>query len=183
MPSEGGEWASAVVLGLMSFAVTTTVTALHLLGYWGAGPVLAMALMYGGAVQFIAGIIELKRGEMFAGTTFVSFGTFWLTFVAHNWLLPMMGVESGNMETFGFFLGWALFTIAPLAASWKHGKLLFIVFVMVELAFIQLALLALGIGSVKAAALQVLAVALMAWYLGLATMVNREYGRTVLPVF
>ncbi|MCL5966342.1 MAG: GPR1/FUN34/YaaH family transporter, partial [Deltaproteobacteria bacterium] len=52
-------WANPAVVGLMGFATTTMATGLHNVGYWGAGPTLAMAIAFGGTAQFIAGVVDL----------------------------------------------------------------------------------------------------------------------------
>jgi hypothetical protein len=44
--------------------------------------VLAMALVYGGAVQALAGILSYFRGNTFATVAFVSYGAFWISYVS-----------------------------------------------------------------------------------------------------
>jgi len=50
------------------------------------GMILAMGIFYGGLAQIIAGVLEYKKGNTFGTTAFTSYGLFWLSFVALNWL-------------------------------------------------------------------------------------------------
>ncbi|MGC2110866.1 MAG: acetate uptake transporter [Candidatus Korobacteraceae bacterium] len=60
-------WANPAVVGLMGFGLTTTATGLHNVGFWSAGPTLALAICFGGTAQFIAGIVDLRKGSIFGG--------------------------------------------------------------------------------------------------------------------
>jgi len=40
-------WANPAVVGLMGFGTTTMATGLHNVGYWNAGPTLALAIAFG----------------------------------------------------------------------------------------------------------------------------------------
>ena len=39
-----------------------------------------MALMVGGLAQMLAGLWEFRTGNTFAGTAFIAYGAFWLSF-------------------------------------------------------------------------------------------------------
>ncbi len=39
-------WANPAVVGLMGFGLTTTATGLHNVGFWSAGPTLALAICW-----------------------------------------------------------------------------------------------------------------------------------------
>ena len=60
-------WANPAVVGLMGFALTTMATGLHNVGYWGAGPTLALAIAFGGTAQFIAGVVDLRPSRSRTG--------------------------------------------------------------------------------------------------------------------
>lgn len=46
-------WANPAVVGLMGFGLTTMAAGQHNVGYWSAGPTLALAITFGGTAQFI----------------------------------------------------------------------------------------------------------------------------------
>src|SRR6202023_3274530 len=67
-------WANPAVVGLMGFGLTTMATGLHNVGFWSAGPTLALAICFGGTAQFIAGIVDLRKGSIFGGSAFLCYG-------------------------------------------------------------------------------------------------------------
>ncbi len=174
-------WANPATLGLMGFALTTMATGLHNVGYWGAGPTLAMALAFGGTAQFFAGAIAFRKGAMFPGTAFCSYGAFWWSLFFMLFVLPMGGVKIDAAQEFGFFLMWTLFTLPFVIASIKHGKLLFILFVLLEIAFLMLDGVTLGVLSAVPTGWEIFITGLLAWYIGAADLVNHDFGREVLP--
>jgi len=121
-------WANPAVVGLMGFATTTMATGLHNVGYWGPGPTLALAIAFGGTAQFIAGLVDLRKGSIFGGSAFMSYGAFWWSvfFLLH--VQAKTGVAPGPHELLGFFLMWTLFTLAFCIAVQRVGKFLAFLF-------------------------------------------------------
>lgn len=186
MSKEG--WADPGVVGLMGFALTTMATGLHHMGFWAGGPTLALAIAFGGTAQFIAGIIDLRRGSIFGGTAFTSYGAFWWAVFFLAFVLPTAGVKVSAIDEFGFFVMWALFTFALLIAAPRVGKLLTALFVLLFLAFCLLSGFAYGlaVGADMSAyrvgmGAEIFITGLLAWYIAMAVLVNTVYGRKVLP--
>jgi succinate-acetate transporter protein len=175
-------WANPAVVGLMGFATTTMATGLHNVGYWGAGPTLALAIAFGGTAQFVAGVVDLRKGSIFGGSAFMSYGAFWWSVFVLLHVLPYMGLKPGANEEFGFFLMWTLFTLAFCIAAMRVGKYLSVLFWLLLLAFLLLDGVTLGIVSKPVAGWEIFVVGLLAWYIAMATLVNTVYGRTVLPL-
>jgi succinate-acetate transporter protein len=175
-------WANPAVVGLMGFATTTMATGLHNVGYWGAGPTLALAIAFGGTAQFIAGVVDLRKGSIFGGSAFMSYGAFWWSVFVLLHVLPYMGLKAGANEEFGFFLMWTLFTLAFCIAALRVGKYLSVLFWLLLLAFLLLDGVTLGIVSAPVAGWEIFVVGLLAWYIAMATLVNTVYGRMVLPL-
>jgi succinate-acetate transporter protein len=81
--TSGAHIADPAPLGLAAFALTT-----FFLSFVNAGLVPAtvepvvfgLALAYGGAAQFAAGLWEFAKGNTFGATAFCSYGAFWLSF-------------------------------------------------------------------------------------------------------
>jgi succinate-acetate transporter protein len=74
--------ANPAPLGLAAFALTTFVLSMHNVGAGvntsgGNGVVDALALFYGGIVQFAAGMWEIRTGNTFGAVAFASYGGFW----------------------------------------------------------------------------------------------------------
>ena len=79
------DWGNSAPLALFAFAVTTFMLNMINAGAIAKGVepvVFGVALMFGGLTQLIAGIIQLRVGNTFAGVLFSGFGAFWLSFFA-----------------------------------------------------------------------------------------------------
>ncbi|KAG1677967.1 hypothetical protein FOA52_001385 [Chlamydomonas sp. UWO 241] len=68
-------------VGLLAFGMTT-VMLMFIETSWSdklfLPTVIAYAAFYGGLGQFVAGLLELLKGNTFAGTAFISYGAFWM---------------------------------------------------------------------------------------------------------
>src|SRR5271166_5552523 len=100
-------------LGLLGFGMTTVLLNFHNAGFYPLNSmILAMGIFYGGIAQVIAGIMEWKKGNTFAGTAFISYGFFWQTLVGLIYL-PMIfpGVAAPVAQAWAAYLAlWGLFT-------------------------------------------------------------------------
>lgn len=175
-------WANPAVVGLMGFSLTTMATGLHNVGFWGPGPTLALAIAFGGTAQFIAGIVDLRKGSIFGGSAFMSYGAFWWSLFVLLFVQPKAGVPAGHPELLGFFLMWTLFTFTFCLAVKKAGNYLSVLFWLLLIAFLLLDGVAIDIVSPKVAGWEIFLTGLVAWYIATATLVNTMHGRKVLPV-
>lgn len=170
-------------LGLFAFGMTTTLLALHNLGFFALDSViLSMGLLYGGLAQIIAGIMDYKRGNVFTATAFTSYGFFWISLVLiKNGLIG--GAESIGLGA--YFLMWGLFTFVFFIGTLRKGK-------AVRLVFITLVMLFLVVGIKEffpadwigyLAGVIGMVCGLAAVYTAAGELLNEEYGREVLPLF
>jgi len=194
-------WASPATLGLMGFALTTILAGLsnlpqpYVAGFTGNWPVYGMAIAFGGGAQFAAGFIALRKGNMFAGTAFFGYGSFWVAFTLMlNTYIVGSGISATNSAPFygiaAFAFVWMMFTFAFLINAPKHGwgitgvfLLLFIAFILLTVKFFQL-----GGGTTPsngedwAVGGEIVLTGALAWYVAMADVTNWNYGRKVLPV-
>ena len=214
-PTEGKPewWANPTVVGLMGFGTTTMLVGLANLpqpyggGFGnvaGAGPTTAnwaaygTAIAFGGIAQLLAGIIALRKGNLFAGSAFMGYGSFWLAFtlMMNGWTAGAFGVV-GNPGAYyglaGFAFIWMLFTFTFLINAPKHGWGILMVFLFLFIAFILLVVkfYSLAAGQTTfdvdgaanwAVGGAIIFDGLMAWYVATAEMTNSNYGRRMLPV-
>jgi succinate-acetate transporter protein len=175
-------WANPAVVGLMGFGLTTMATGLHNVGFWSAGPTLALAICFGGTAQFIAGIVDLRKGSIFGGSAFMSYGAFWWSLFVLLYVQPKTGIPAGHPEELGFFLMWTLFTLAFCIAVQGVGKFLAVLFWLLLLAFLLLDGVVIGKVPAPVAGWEIFIVGLIAWYIATATLANTVYKRKVLPL-
>lgn len=132
-------------LGLMGFGLTTLLLSMANANLFpkgtSIGDVLALALVYGGAAQLLAGMWEFRSGNTFGATAFTSFGAFWIavalstassTFPAFSFL------GDANASAY-FFVGWAIITGILLIATLRINLALVVLFALLFVTYILLA--------------------------------------------
>lgn len=191
-PSDG--WANPAVIGLMGFGLTTMVTGWFNTGNLdvGASVVLSLALVFGGAAQLFAGLIAMRKGELFAGSAFIGYGSFWMAVFALLVVVPSFGVAASPHDLLAFWVLWTLFTVSFTINAPKHGLGITMVFVLLIVAFVLLDLHeAMVAYSVSADTIKSYSIAmgweiwltgLVAWLVATATLTNTNYGRKIIPL-
>ncbi|KAK6204803.1 GPR1/FUN34/yaaH family-domain-containing protein [Scheffersomyces amazonensis] len=122
------KFANAAALGLAAFSITTFTLGLYTVGAMGikiSSVIVGLCFFFGGAVQFLAGVWEMAAGSTFAGTAFISYGSFWITYATMS--VEAFGVAAAykdEPEQFGnalgfYLIGWGLFTVMMIMCSLK----------------------------------------------------------------
>jgi uncharacterized protein len=178
-------------LGAAGFAATTFVLSVitsGLVGPRAGGVVLPMALAYGGLAQLLAGMWEFRTGNTFGAVLFSSFGAFWIAL----YVLLKLPVGAFNEAGFSLYLyAWAIFTAIMFLGSLRTNAALALAILLL---LITLLLLAIGHASlvgttnltnntIKLGGYVGIVLALNAWYLVAAAILEATFGREVLPVF
>ncbi|HUY30006.1 MAG TPA: acetate uptake transporter [Acidimicrobiales bacterium] len=174
-------------LGLAGFAMTTFLLSLgnsNLVKGVGTGAVLALALVYGGLAQLLAGMWEFKNKNTFGALAFTSYGAFWLAFFYYvKYIAGGLGAQ-GYQATGYFLLCWTIFTAYMTIASLRTNVAVVLVFVALTVTFLFLTIGALDqnntithIGGYVG-----LVTAVLAWYASLAGVTNATWKRVVFPV-
>lgn len=180
--------ANAGPLGLSAFAITTFLLSMVNAGLLakGAEPIVfGMALMVGGLAQVLAGMWEFHAGNTFAGTAFVAYGTFWLSF----WALVQFYLADIPQADVGaavglYLIAWGIFTAYMFVASFKTTRELNVVLGLLLLTFLVLGIgdIAASSGLTKAGGYLGLLTAAGAAYLAMAELTNATFGREVFPI-
>ncbi|MEU8775926.1 acetate uptake transporter [Streptomyces sp. NPDC048606] len=176
-------------LGLAAFALTTFVLSLFNSGLITntalSAVVLPLALFYGGLAQFVAGLMEFRRGNTFATTAFVSYGAFWMSFAGYvKFVVPALPADQAHVATGWFLVAWFVFTAYMAIAALKLDLAHRLLFGVLALTFLFLALgdlsqvTALG----RVGGLLGLLCAGIAWYVSFAVVAEETWGRRVLPL-
>jgi uncharacterized protein len=188
-------WAPASVVGLTGFGMTTMLAGLQVASggtNWNVGtaPVLSMAMAFGGSAQFVAGLIMMRRGEIFPGSAFLGFGAFWWAFtLMTSGILGTLG-GAGLYGVAWFMVVWAMFTFSFAINSHYHGPAIAFVFWTLVLAFILLAVLFGMVGAghtpskgfFEASGIEIFICGASAWYAATAILTSHHHGgKKVLP--
>ena len=178
------EIANPGALGLGGFALTTFLLSLvnaSIIKPENIGVVLGMAFFYGGAAQILAGMWEFKVGNIFGATCFTSFGAFWMG-LALMIVLEKTGIATVAADGLAAFLvSWGLFTLYATIASFHTHKGLRVLFVALTITFFLLAIGEYSSFFKMAGGYLGIVVALIAWYLSMAILVNGVANRNILP--
>jgi hypothetical protein len=186
-------------LGLAAFAGTTFMLSLINAGLVGTQRlpgggllpmVAALALAYGGAAQFVAGLWEFRTGNTFGAVAFCSYGAFWISFY---FIVQSVGSNAPTavFSGLGLYLWmWGIFTTYMFVASLRTSGAVALVFLLLAITFIILgignsALAGTGHatnGTIKLGGYVGIATAIAAWYASFAAVINSTFGRILLPV-
>ncbi len=184
------EVADPAPLGLTGLAMVTLVAASQKLGWTeGLSLLVPWAIFLGGIAQLIACVYDFKHNNLFGATAFGGYGLFWLA-VASSWMIKM-GVfgetlaAAVDVRQLGFvFLGYLIFSIFVTIASFKTNKALIAILILIDVLFIGLMFDSFKLGEVwhTIAAWSELAISLIGFYAAGANLLNKMYGRTLLPL-
>ena len=171
------------VVGLAGFGLTTFLLQFHNVGWCGVGPIVAMAFIFGGLAQLIAGFLEFKCANNFGFSAFVSYGAFWIA-LGVVFMLNHYNIYHSSTADVGWFLvAWTIYTaIMWIPAMRVHGAMAF-TFTTLLIGFILLDLAHFGFpGLTKVAGYELMACAAAALYMMAHVIYAQVFGYDVLPV-
>ena len=171
------------VVGLAGFGITTLMLQFHNVGWCGIGPVWALALVYGGLAQLVAGFQELKTGNNFGYCAFTGYGAFWISLAAILLGNRYKIFESSETDIGWFLVAFTLFTAVLWVGSLRISKALALTFSLLLIGFVLLDLGHFGYPAmVKVAGYELMLCAFSAWYI-MASIISKDLvGRDLLPV-
>lgn len=173
-------------LGLACFALTTFCLSMVNAGFVDKSAtivVIALALVYGGATQILAGMWEFKKNNVFGATAFASYGAFWISLGVFDLLSTLKLVTVPSQGVWLFLLAWTIFTFYMWIGSFATNKALLTTFTLLLIAFILLTIGAAGNAAAHTWGGYIgILTALVAWYTSAAGVINTVNGRVVLPV-
>ncbi|CCQ09218.1 probable membrane protein [Pseudoalteromonas luteoviolacea B = ATCC 29581] len=179
-------FANPAPLGLMGFGMTTVLLNLHNAGFFEiSAMILAMGFCYGGLAQIIAGIMEYRRNNTFGMTAFLSYGLFWWSLVL-TLILPKLGLADPTPANYmgWYLLMWGVFTLFMTLGTFKYNRVEQAIFSGLTLLFFLLAWRDFSGSELigKIAGFEGILVGCLAIYLAMATILNEQFGREILPI-
>lgn len=174
-------------LGLAAFAITTLLLNSVNAGFVseaGMGVVVPLAVVFGGGMQILAGLLSFAEENTFGVVAFNSFGAFFVWFGSVE-LLGTLGVFSVDPVAFG--VGFLLFGVLATylwVGTLKLNTALSVMFVLVALTLYTAGLsFTLGVGwlTVLSGYLGIL-LGVVGLYISFAEVTNWCFGRDVVPL-
>lgn len=184
------EVADPTPLGLTGLAMVTLVAASQKLGFTeGLSLLVPWAIYLGGFAQLIACVYDFKHNNLFGATAFGAYGLFWLA-VATSWLIKMgalgevLAAAVDGKQLGVIFIGYLLFSLFMTVAALRTNLTLIAIMVLIDLLFIGLAFDSFKLGEAwhTVAAWSELAISLLGFYAAAGNMLNKSYGRVMLPL-
>ncbi len=180
--SNPGPWA------VFAFATTSFMLGVYnagLLPHGGVPIVVDVAIIFGGLMQIIVGVLEFFNGNTFTTAVFGCYGPFWIAFAGLELFFAKMIPPAALSSAIALFLGvFAVLTFIFFIASLKTDWVLIVIFALIDLALIVLTIgAATGVGSwnVLGGWLTII-FAILAWYHAGAGLIASTWGREVLPL-
>ncbi|MGC8495174.1 MAG: acetate uptake transporter [Syntrophobacteraceae bacterium] len=177
-----GPWA------VLAFATTSFMLGVYnagLLPGGGVPIVVDVALIFGGLMQIIVGILEFTAGNTFTTAVFGSYGPFWVAFGGLELFFAKMIPAAALSSAIALFLAmFGVLTFIFFIASLKTDWVLIIIFALIFVTFVVLTIgAATGVGSwnVLGGWLTII-FAVLAWYHAAAGIIAFTWGREVLPL-
>ena len=178
-------------LGLFGLAIITLVASSQKLGITeGVSLVIPWAIFLGATAQLFACINDFKHDNTFGATAFGAYAFFWysmgLTWLIQNGVFGEKLASAADPKQLGFaFLGYLVFTAFMTLGAMETHKVLFAIFVFIDLLFIGLTLNSFGIMpelSHGLAAWSELIIAILSFYGSAAAVLNKHFGKVFLPI-
>lgn len=188
--------ADSSTLGLWGFATGTWMTGTIIAGVFPASAftaVIPVLLIFAGLTQFIAGMHAFRRANVLAATAFCSFGAFNVTtaFFFALQAANTLGTHGAPIILQGFLLeSFGLIAFALTIAALRTNAALVLTLGTLTVGYVMAGIpnLADAVGQPGWMIVQVIggwflvASAALAFYTGMALVVNSTWRRTVLPI-
>lgn len=172
-------------LGLAAFAMTTFALSLSNTNIWAAAgsAALALALVYGGFVQLLAGMWEFVRKNTFGTLAFSSYGAFWISYYVLVKFVLSPTTADVPVVVGSFLLGWTIFTAYMTIAAMRTSGAVLLVFILLTITFVLLTVGAFqsSSGWTHTGGYVGLATAAAAWYASFAGVVNETFRKKIIP--
>jgi len=178
-------------LGLFGLAMVTFVASSQKLGLTeGLSLILPWAFFLGGIAQLFAAVLDAKHDNIFGTTAFGAFGLFWFG-VGMTWLIQLgafgetLAANADSRQLGIAFIGYLIFSLYMTVGAMETHKVLFFIFIFIDLLFIGLSLSSFNImheASHMLAAVAEMCIALLSFYGSAAIVLNKHFGQIVLPI-
>ena len=180
--------ANPAPVGLLGFGMTTILLNFHNAGFYPLDAmIMGMGVFFGGLSQFIAGMMEHKKGNTFGQSAFMSFGAFWMLLV-FLWIVPKTSFGAAfpvNDTSMGvFFALWGVFTFFMYLGTRNGNKATQVIFLSLAILFFLLAARKFLDSEIieRIAGFEGIFCGLSAFYTALGEILNEKLGKTVLPL-
>jgi succinate-acetate transporter protein len=178
--------AEPAVLGLIGLGVAALVLAsadLGLASSVGKSLMIPWVLMFGATAQFIAGVMEFKRENVFGATVFSAYAMTMFSIALTLFMNNSTLVNKGDITYYAYgLIGILIFSLIATIASLMTNKILFGILIAVDLAVAFLIPHYLFEVSAQPAGIFLLITSVLSFYAAAAILLNTMAGKSILPI-
>lgn len=184
------EVADPTPLGLIGLAMVTLVASSQKLGLTeGTSMIIPWAIFLGAIAQLMASSLDFKHNNIFGAIAFGVYGLFWLG-VSTSWMIKggMFGEwmqQTADSKQLAFaFLGYFIISLIITVAAFRLTTHLSVLMLFIDVLLFALMMDTFGAGHIwhSIAAYSEILISALSFYGAAAAMLNKSYGRTLLPV-
>lgn len=157
----------------------------HLINASAVGIIIPTAFLFGGAVQIIAAILEVLRGNTFGMVAFGSYGPFWIIvgLYLHTYAKTVAPTSVGTAVALLLWM-FAIISVYLFIASLKTDVVLAIILFLLVVTFV---LLALGNGYASTGLIETggwvtMAFSILGFYHAASGTIQSTWGKNLLPL-
>ncbi|MCK4718772.1 MAG: acetate uptake transporter [Thermoplasmata archaeon] len=177
--------AEPAALGLFGLAIAALVLATTDLGFTDASAkslMIPWVIFFGATAQFIAGIMDFKRNNIFGATVFTTYSMLWYA-VGLTLYITIFTDAAFDLANYGFGLvGILAFSFLVTIASLMTNKALLSILIFIDLAVAALVFHVFYGTSAALVGIFLAVVALLSFYAAGAVLINAMAGKTVMPL-
>ena len=138
--------------------------------------------MMGAVAQFIAGIMDFKRNNVFGATAFTTYSLLWFA-VSLTLFIAIFTDAKVDMDHYAFgLIGFLVFSLYLTVTSAMTNKMLFVALVFIDLSLFALVLNIMAGTPALMVGIFLFLVSLSSFYGAAAIILNAESGRILLPL-
>lgn len=173
-------------LGLFGLAVVTLVASTQKLGWTeGTALVIPWAIFLGAIAQLMASFMDFKHNNTFGATAFGAFGLFWFG-MAMSWIIMTQSttVMYDPSQMGVAFIAYFIFSVFMTILALETNKVLFIIFVLIDLLFLGLIGNSFGWGhwAHSLAAWSEMGIAIFSFYGSFGCVAKAHLGYQLVPL-
>jgi len=173
-------------LGLIGLAVAALVLGLSDLGQGSVAHkslMIPWTLFLGATAQFIAGIMEYRRNNVFGATTFTTYSMLWYSVSLTLFLTIYHGDAGFDLAHYAHgLIGFMIFSLILTLASAMTNKVFFGILIFIDLAIFTLVTHILFGTAAEPVGASLIGVSVLSFYGAMAILVNTMAGKQVFPM-
>lgn len=141
-----------------------------------------ICLVFGGIVQLLAGLVDIRYHEQLGGTALTMYGFYWTTVFSTKIVGAIQGFHFDDLVYLPLVVIYAIFSGVMIYLTGHKSKTLMLLHMVITTVFIIDIMLKNGHKVVEIAGYLHLVIGLIALYHAVATLTDKFVGRYILPL-